>query len=149
MIQNVKKVLAPIDFSDLSMEAMRSAWELARDLGAEMHIVHVVAPHHKFLLEQASTELTREAALVGQTEEELARIKKTEFGNSAKVFTAVITGPPAVKLCEYAKQNQIDLILLATHGHTGAEVLLIGSVAEKVARLAPCSVLVYRRPAHR
>jgi nucleotide-binding universal stress UspA family protein len=146
MIQNVKKVLAPIDFSEFSMEAMRAAWELAKDLGAELHIVHVVAPHHSFL-EQQSTEIARAAALAEQTEEELARIKKSEFGNSAKVITAVTTGAPVVKLCEYAKQNQIDLIMLATHGRTGSEFLVIGSVAEKIARNAPCSVLVYRRPA--
>jgi nucleotide-binding universal stress UspA family protein len=145
MIQNVKKVLAPIDFSDFSMDAMRGAWDLAKDLGAEMHVVHVVAPHHSFL-EQPSTEITRTAALAEQTEEELARIKKAEFGNSPKIITAVITGAPVVKLCEYAQQNQIDLIMLATHGRTGAEYLVIGSVAEKIARNAPCSVLVYRKP---
>lgn len=144
MIQNVKKVLAPIDFSDSSMDAMHGAWDLAKDLGAEMHVVHVVAPHHSFL-EQQSTEITRTAALAEQTEEELARIKKAEFGNSPKIITAVITGAPVVKLCEYAQQNQIDLIMLATHGRTGAEYLVIGAVAEKIARNAPCSVLVYRK----
>lgn len=144
MIQNVKNVLAPIDFSENSMEAMRSAWELASELEAEMHIVNVVAPHHTFF-EQQSRELTREASIAEQTEEELARIKKTDFGNSPKIFTAVMTGAPVVKLCEYAKQNQIDLIMLATHGHTGSEFLTIGSVAEKIARNAPCSVLVYRK----
>ncbi|HVA82421.1 MAG TPA: universal stress protein [Candidatus Binataceae bacterium] len=145
MIQNVKKVLAPIDFSDFSMDAMRSAWELAKDLGAEMHIVHIVAPHHSFL-EQQSTEITRATAIAEQSEEELTRIKKTDFGNSPKIVTAVITGSPVVKLCEYAQQNQIDLIMLSTHGHTGPEFLRIGSVAEKIARNAPCSVLVYRKP---
>jgi nucleotide-binding universal stress UspA family protein len=54
-------------------------------------------------------------------------------------------GPPVPKLVEYAKQQQIDLILLATHGRTGIEHLMIGSVAEKLARYAPCSVLVFRQ----
>jgi universal stress protein A len=54
-------------------------------------------------------------------------------------------GPPVPKLVEYAKQQQIDLILLATHGRTGIEHLMIGSVAEKLARYAPCSVMVFRR----
>lgn len=143
MIQNVKKVLAPIDFSENSKEAMRSAWELATELNAEMHIVNVVAVHHSFL-EQRSTEITREASIAEGSEEELLRIRKDDFGNSPKIVTAVLTGAPVVKLCEYAKQNQIDLIMLATHGHTGSEFLTIGSVAEKIARNAPCSVLVYR-----
>lgn len=144
MIQNVKKVLAPIDFSENSKEAMRSAWELASELNAEMHIVNVVAVHHSFL-EQRSTEITREASIAEGTEEELLRIRKDDFGNSPKIITAVLTGPPVVRLCEYAEENQIDLIMLATHGHTGAEFLTIGSVAEKIARNAPCSVLVYRK----
>jgi nucleotide-binding universal stress UspA family protein len=146
MIQNVKKILAPIDFSNYSMEALNGASELARDLSAELHVVHVVAPRRSFF-EQESTELVHETAMVDQCEAELARIKKDTLGDSAKVITAVITGPPVVKIAEYARENKIDLILMATHGHTGAEHLVIGSVAEKVARNAPCSVLVFRRQA--
>ncbi len=145
MIQNVKKVLAPIDFSEYSTDAMRSAWELARDLGAEMHIVHVVAPHHTFL-DQQSTEIARESAMAEQAEEELIRIRKADFANSPKITTVVLRGAPAVKLAEYARENQIDLIMIATHGHTGPNGIIIGSVAEKLARNAPCSVLIYRRP---
>jgi nucleotide-binding universal stress UspA family protein len=146
MIQNVKKMLAPIDFSQYSMDALNGAAELARDIGAELHLLHVVAPHHS-LFEQESTELVRETAMVEQTEEELARIKKDVLGNSDQVVTAVVIGPPTVKIIEYARDKKIDLILMATHGHTGAEHLLIGSVAEKVARMSPCSVLVFRRRA--
>jgi universal stress protein A len=144
MIQNVKKMLAPIDFSKFSMDALNGAAELARDIGAELHVLHVVAPHRSFF-EQESTELVRESSMVDQTEEELARIKKDVLGNSDKVVTAVVTGPPVVKIAEYARDNKIDLIMMATHGHTGAEHLLIGSVAEKVARNSPCSVLIFRR----
>jgi universal stress protein A len=146
MIQNVKKMLAPIDFSKYSMDALDGAAELASDVGAELHVLHVVAPHRSFF-EQESSELARETAMVEQTEEELARIKKDVLGNSDKIVTAVVTGPPVVKIAEYARENKIDLVLMATHGHTGAEHLVIGSVAEKVARTAPCSVLIFRRRA--
>ena len=151
MIQNVKKILAPIDFSELSMEAMRGAMELAKDVGAEVHLVHVVAPHHVFIPlplatnAEQSRELVREAAMLEQAEEELRRIKKDEFGDSKNVVTFAEVGHPVQKLLDYAKRNEIDLIMLATHGRTGAEHLVIGSVAEKLVRYAPCSVLVYRR----
>jgi universal stress protein A len=56
-----------------------------------------------------------------------------------------MVGLPFPKLVEYAKQQRIDLILLATHGRTGIEHPMIGSVAEKLVRYAPCSVLVLRR----
>ena len=152
MIQNVKKILAPIDFSELSMEAMRGAMELAKDVGAEVHLVHIIAPHHTFIPlplatnAEQSRELAREAAMLQQAEEELKRIKKDEFGNSKKVSTFAAVGQPVEKLVEYARKHEIDLILLATHGRTGAEHFVIGSVTEKLVRYAPCSVLVFRRP---
>jgi universal stress protein A len=151
MIQNVKKILAPIDFSELSMEAMRGAMELAKDVGAEVHLAHIIAPHHTFIPlplatnAEQSRELAREAAMLEQAEEELNRIKKDEFGDSKKVVTYAEVGHPVPKLVDYAKRNEIDLIMLATHGRTGAEHLVIGSVAEKLVRYAPCSVLVFRR----
>ena len=143
MIQNLKKILAPIDFSEYSMEALRGAMELAKDLDSELHIMHVVAPH--FALIDKMREQARETLMVEEAEEELARIRKDDCGNSAKVVTQVLVGPPVPKLVEYATQQQIDLILLATHGRTGIEHLMIGSVAEKLVRAAPCSVLVFRR----
>ena len=143
MIQNLKKILAPIDFSEYSMEALRGAVELAKDLDGEVHIVHVVAPH--FALLEKSREQARETLMLEEAEEELGRIRKDDYGNSAQVVTQVLVGPPVPKLVEYAKQQQIDLILLATHGRTGIEHLMIGSVAEKLARYAPCSVLVFRQ----
>src|SRR5579875_2641263 len=103
MIQNVKKVMAPLDFSDHSVQALRNAWELTRDVNGELHIVHVVGPHF------AIVERTRE----------LARLKKDELGDSDKVITAVLVGPPAGKLSEYAKENNIDLIVLSAFGHSG------------------------------
>src|SRR6267154_4501450 len=113
MIQNMKKILAPIDFSEHSMEAMRGSMELAKDVGAEVHLAHVIAPHHHFIplplatnVEQ-SRELAREAAMLEQAEEELAHLKKDEFGDSKKVFTFSVIGHPAQKLVEYAKRNEI------------------------------------------
>jgi len=142
MIQNVRKVLAPLDFSEHSAEALRNAWELTRDVNGELHIVHVVGQH--FTIVEGSRELARETAMEEQAEEELARLKKDELGDSDKVSTAVLIGPPAAKLVEYAKQNSIDLIVLPAFGHSGAEYALIGGVTEKLVRNAPCSVLVLK-----
>ena len=151
MIQNVKKILAPIDFSEHSMEAMRGAMELAKDIGAEVHLMHVIAPHHHFIPlplatnAEESRELVREASMIEQAEEELARIKKDDFGNSNKVFTFAVVGHPIQKLVEYSKEQSIDLIVMATHGRGGAEHLLLGGTTEKIVRNAPCSVLVLRQ----
>ena len=151
MIQNVKKILAPIDFSPHSMEAMRAAMELAKDVGAEVHLVHVIAPHHTFIplplatSAEQSRELAREAAMLEQAEEELAHLKKDEFGDSNKVFTFSAVGHPVQKLVDYAKEQAIDLIVMATHGRSGVEHMLLGGTAEKIVRGAPCSVLIIRQ----
>src|ERR1700733_4348294 len=146
MIQNVKKILAPIDFSEHSMDAMRAAMELAKDVGAEVHLMHVIAPHHHFIplplatSAEESRELVREAAMIEQAEQELARIKKDDFGDSKNVSTFAIVGAPVQKLVDYAKEQEIDLIVMSTHGRTGGDHILVGSVTEKVVRNAPCSV---------
>ncbi|MDO8431229.1 MAG: universal stress protein [Candidatus Binatus sp.] len=143
MIQEIRKILAPIDFSDFSMDTLRGAMELAQDVNAELHIVHIVAPH--FALLEKSREQVRETLMLDESEQELSRIKKEQFANSPKVIIYAEIGPPVPKLAAYAKEHQIDLIMLATHGRTGPQHIMIGSVAEKLARLAPCSVLVFRR----
>jgi len=153
MIKNVKKILCPIDFSEFSLQAMRGAWEIAKDVGAELHLLHVVAPQRNFiplLLTQdieSAREMAREAAMLQQADQELARIKKDQLENSAKVTTGATAGPPVVKIIEYAEQTGIDLIVISTHGRTGFNRMLIGSVAEKLARSSPCSVLVLRAQA--
>jgi universal stress protein A len=93
---------------------------------------------------EQSRELAREAAMLEQAEEELAHLKKDEFGDSNKVFTFAVVGHPVQKLVDYAKEQSIDLIVMATHGRSGAEHILIGGTTEKMVRGAPCSVLVIR-----
>jgi universal stress protein A len=150
MIQNVKKILAPIDFSEHSMNAMRSAMELAKDVGAEVHLMHVIAPHHHFIplplatSGEESRELVREAAMIEQAEQELARIKKDDFGDSKNVLTFAVIGHPVQKLADYAKEQSIDLIVMSTHGRSSVEHMLLGGTTEKLVRSAPCSVLVIR-----
>ncbi len=148
MIHNVKKILAPVDFSPHSMSALKSAWELAKESGAELHLLHVVQPHHTYIPlpltidAERAREIAREAAMVEQAEEELTRIRKDEMENSTKVTIAAVVGQPVNTISEYANQNKIDLTVMSTHGRTGSERLLIGSVTEKFVRHAPCAVLV-------
>ena len=150
MIQNVKKILAPIDFSEHSMESMRAAIEMAKDVGAEVHLMHVISPHHHFIplpLEsnaEQSRELARESAMLEQADEELARIKKDEFGDSKKIVTFAVVGHPVQKLADYAKEQGIDLIVISTHGRSSVEHMLLGGTTEKLVRNAPCSILVLR-----
>ena len=149
MIHNVKKVLAPIDFSEPSMKAMASAWELVKEVDAnELHLLHVVTPHHLLGIESlpvGGREIAREASMIEQAEEELNRIKKDTLENSKKVITATIVGAPAIKVGDYAREQGIDLIVMSTHGRTSGDGVMIGGTTEKVLRHASCAVLVIRR----
>jgi nucleotide-binding universal stress UspA family protein len=73
-------------------------------------------------------------------------LAKTEIGSQFEVETVIKTGKPFVEINETASELDIDLIIIATHGHTGMEHLLFGSTAEKVVRKAPCPVLTLREP---
>jgi nucleotide-binding universal stress UspA family protein len=149
MLNNAKKILAPIDFSEPSMKALAAAWELVKEVDAnELYLLHVVTPHHLLGIEAipvGGREIAREAAMIEQAEEELVRIKKDELENSKKVITATIVGSPPIKIGDYARENGIDLIVMSTRGRTGADSALIGGTTERVIRHATCAVLIIRR----
>lgn len=80
--------------------------------------------------------------------ESLARLVAEHGLERFRVQTAVRPGVPHQEITDYAKEANIDLIVLGTHGHTGLVHMLMGSVAEKVVRLAPCPVLTVRHSEH-
>ena len=84
--------------------------------------------------------------LHSRAEEELTKLSKDIISGNLKVEILIKTGKPFVEIIETASANDIDLIIIATHGHTGVEHLLFGSTAEKVVRKAPCPVLTLREP---
>jgi nucleotide-binding universal stress UspA family protein len=144
MISDLKKILAPIDFSEFSMEALQVAWRIAQKENAELHIAHAVAPH--FAIIRGARELARETLMAEEAEEHLAQIKRDTFGNSPKVITYVTVGQPAQKLADYVRQEHMDLVVLAARGRSAADGL--GGLTERIARIAPCSVLISRHRSH-
>jgi nucleotide-binding universal stress UspA family protein len=119
-----KEILLATDFSGLSEAAMQVAVEHARQSGARLHLLHVVWP---------GTDAAPSPAL-----EPLARRLRD---SGVTVVTAVASGLPAAEIVRYAAHAAIDLIVVGTHGRTGVTRALIGSVAERVIRTAPCPVL--------
>jgi nucleotide-binding universal stress UspA family protein len=153
MIGNFKVLLAPVDFSDYSIRAATHAYELSKAVGGQLHMLHVVVPHHSLLPliplvadAERARELAREASMVEQAEAELARLKAEWMENSPTVTTLALVGSPAARIRDYAAEQNVDLIVISTHGRTGVEHMLIGSVAEKLVRTAHCSVTVLRPP---
>jgi universal stress protein A len=138
-------LLVPIDFSTYAERALDYAIRLARTLNARLTVLHVIQPVPMAgvdmgvaLPETYLQEL--EEAVQGSMEDALARV--TAAGLTGE--RVVLYGVPFQEIVETAKARQVDLIVMGTHGRTGLMYVLLGSVAEKVVRLAPCSALVVR-----
>ena len=148
METTIKKVLVPIDFSDYSKSALKYAVNFAKSFNAEIILVYVVEPviyPPDFSMGQiAMPSITAEWD--DRARDELQKLAKSEINEIANVKTIIKTGKPFVEIIETAKEENIDLIIIATHGHSGVEHILFGSTAEKVVRKAPCPVLTLREP---
>jgi nucleotide-binding universal stress UspA family protein len=137
------KILCPIDFSDGSRDALRVAAERARETSAALLLVHVW--HAPLTGEFQFTPVALQSMFESE-QAELATWKglATEFG-AGEVETRLATGAPWDQIVKLAHADQaVDLVVMGTHGRTGLAHALLGSVAEKVVRHAPCAVLVVR-----
>lgn len=143
------QILIPTDFSDSSRQAAEYGCELAKRFGAQIHLLHVIEPLVAAmpsagapLPESLLTDAERTA------EKQLQEWHATEFEQASQVTRAAIRGTPFVEIVRYSKDHEIDLIVIGTHGRSGLMHALIGSVAERVVRKAPCPVLSVRPQGH-
>lgn len=148
MNMKINKILVPIDFSDYSKSALRYAVNFAKLFNAEILLIYVVEPviyppdfsMGQIAIPTVATEFDERAR------EELNKLAKNEIPQEIKVTTLIKSGKPFVEIIDTASEADVDLIIIATHGHSGVEHILFGSTAEKVVRKAPCPVLTLREP---
>jgi len=142
-----KKILAPIDFSEPSYEALAVAEKLALQSSAELSVVHVV-PQIPFVPESPLPPGFNISILQLKLEEKAKKSLQDEVekrvSEEVLLHTMVATGNPADEIARIAKDNKSALIVIASHGESGWRHFLHGSVTERVLRLAPCHVLVVR-----
>jgi nucleotide-binding universal stress UspA family protein len=138
-----KKICCPIDFSDPSRTALRTAVDLCNTFGAELTLFHAYQLPGYTLPEGsvvASPKMLQD--LADQADAHLVEWKKLAEGIGAQgVRTAKSVGEPALEIVEFARQGGFDLLVLGTHGRTGIRHALLGSTAERVVRRAGCPVL--------
>ena len=144
-------VLVAVDFSQTSDDAVSTAAELSRMNHARLHVLHVV-PNVQipYAIEPVVFDFTtylRQS--MDQARQQLDDIVSRHPVEAAMLTTAVVTGPPSEEIVRYAEANAIDLMVLGAHGHGFLDRLLIGSVAERVVRHAPCAVLLVPHVARR
>jgi nucleotide-binding universal stress UspA family protein len=141
-----KRILCPIDFSDASRAALEAAAEVAKRYGAKVALFHAYPvpgytfPDGSFV---ASSKMLDE--LSEQAQRHLEEWKAIAEGlGIAQVEIATAIGEPAHEILAFAKAQKADLLVLGTHGRTGIQHALMGSVAERVVRRSTCPVLTVR-----
>jgi nucleotide-binding universal stress UspA family protein len=147
-----KKILCPTDFSPPSLEALKRAIDLAGHFAAELWVVHVIPPvPPPAPVSDATFGLSFDLPLYQQelsasSETALKELLERQVPPGLSAHPVLASGDPAQEIIRTAEDQKIDLIVIATHGHTGWGRLIFGSVAEKVVRLAPCPVLTIKEP---
>jgi universal stress protein A len=142
----INRILIPIDFSAYSKEALQYAVPFARKFKAELILLHVVEPAiypADFNFGQVGIP-SIEDELRGKAVEELSKLVEKETKRRARSSIMVRVGKPFIEIINAAKEENIDLIIMATHGHSGIEQILFGSTAERVVRKSHCPVLTVR-----
>jgi nucleotide-binding universal stress UspA family protein len=143
-------VLVPTDFSDASETALLYAKAFARAFGASLHVLHVVqepfsqpwaVEAHGFALATMQEDWMREAKARIQT------ILAPDEPGTYRAELVTVLGHPVVEILDYAASHAIDLIVMGTHGRGPLGHMLMGSVAERIVRKAPCPVLTVRHSA--
>ena len=142
------KILVPIDFSDFSKSALKYAVTFAQHYHAKLVLIYVMEPiiyPPDFSMGQITLP-TVNFEMDQRAKEELDKLAETEIGSLVEVQTIIKTGKPFVEIIDSAKEEDVDLIIISTHGHSGVEHILFGSTADKVVRKSPCPVLTLREP---
>ncbi|MBX6315092.1 MAG: universal stress protein [Isosphaeraceae bacterium] len=143
----IKSILAPTDFSQHAEKALSYACDLAEHFGATLHLLHVlpdvvpVGPDPMLVPSFPPEYYTESEA---HSQEALAHVLELLSCRAPAVETAVRWGDAVDGIVAYAADRSIDLIVIATHGRTGLSHVLLGSVAERIVREAPCPVLTIR-----
>ena len=140
---SIKNILMPTDLSDYAGYALNYAREFASTYGANLHLLHVLDLYWL----GSGTVIANALPQYQQDKQDQLNAIKSEI-EGVDVKATVATGVPHVEIVRYARDHDIDLIVLATHGRTGISHALIGSVAEKVVQMAPCPVLTVKHPEH-
>ncbi len=138
----IKKVLALTDGSQNSRSALRYAVEICRNFDASLHLLSVVEDMPSYVNLEVGIEFF--ASIQETIKKEVVQCSGYCETSGVACTGEIRHGVPYEEIINYAKEIDADLIVMATHGHTGLSHILLGSVAEKIVRHAPCPVLTTR-----
>ncbi len=142
----IKKILLPTDLSSASISAFKYAKSLAEKYGATIYVLHVLE-NIPPVLAIHSLDLTLERLEKNMEEnakKQLEKVVKENLKTKNKVQTFIRKGIVDDEIVKFAEEKKVDLIVMGTHGRTGIELTILGSIAEKVVRKAKCPVLTVK-----
>jgi nucleotide-binding universal stress UspA family protein len=140
---DVRKILVPVDFSQCSLAGAMHAALFAKRLDATVCFVHVIYPPGPVLVNRVTGENSRRNELeLADARLNMEAFMKLEFLRGIKCESEIRTGYPIDEICSESSRPDIDLIISSTHGRTGLDHMLLGSVAEHVVRYAECPVMI-------
>jgi len=146
---NLRRILVPTDFSEFSEQALRYAYELAGKFESELHLLLVVDDSTPLMLDPEFIQVDDfRAQQVSAAQKRLDECSVDSSNHKLSVARELRQGNPFVEIVRYAKDKDIDLIVMGTHGRSGLVHMMMGSVAEKVVRKARCPVLTIPKSEH-
>jgi universal stress protein A len=146
----IKSILAPVDFSNQSMKAVHYALSFAEQYGARIILLNVVEPAvypSELGYIPSEIEALHENVMTG-ARERLQSLVRDQLPRGIPVEQQIRVGSPYLEITAAARELDVDLIVVATHGYTGLKHVFLGSTAERVIRHASCPVLTVREREH-
>jgi len=145
---SIKRILVPTDFSEPGRTALLYAVEFADQFGAAVDLLHVIdsVPAGALLSYRPIEELRQ--SLRVHADEQMGKLHTEWSEHNFPVTKVIVDGHPFVEIVRHAKENEVDLIIMGTHGRGAIAHMMLGSVAEKTIRKSPCPVLTVRHPEH-
>ena len=147
---DIKKILYPTDFSECSKYALKYGVSFCKEFKAKLYILHIIDntyldPNlYDFLPSEQNLNIDWE----GNVNKRIDQLVESEIKDDIEIEKLVGIGTPFVEVINTAKEKEVDLIVIATHGRTGLKHALFGSTAEKVVRKSHCPVLSIKHPEH-
>lgn len=147
---HLKKILVPTDFSDSALKALRYGISFAREFGAELLLLHVVEPvavgYGSDLFPVPMAEVFEEMSVHARSE--IAKLGALAREKDVVARELVVQGKPSTEVLRVAAEEEVDLIVVGTHGKGLLDKVIFGSTTERVVRRAPCPVLTCRPEEH-
>ncbi len=144
--KKIERILCAIDFAENSKEIVDYAKTFQKAFNCEIHVIYVAPTLSQYIGFQISPSSIEDfvGEIIKGAQETMDKFIAENFPENHKVKGEVLTGYAAEEIINYAKNNQIDLIIMGTHGRTGIDKILFGSVAEKVVKSSHIPVLTIR-----